>query len=50
MRVTPLTLDLKASRVSESTSSCGRLFHKRMVSGKKDPFSSVVLVAGTRNF
>ena len=50
MRVMPLTLDLKASRVGESTTSWGRLFHRRMVSGKKEPFSSVVRLAGTRNF
>ena len=27
MRVTPLTLDLKASRVGEATTSWGKLFH-----------------------
>ncbi|CAC5418163.1 unnamed protein product [Mytilus coruscus] len=43
------TLCLKASSEVLSTKGCGRLFHIRMLSGKKECLSVEVLAYGTRN-
>ena len=47
--MTPLSLFLKISRVGDSTTCLGSEFHRRMVSGKKEPFSKLVRVYGTRS-
>ena len=39
---------LKRSELGAAMTSCGRVHHRRMVSGKKDHFIEFVLAAGIR--